>query len=370
MMIAFSFRKSECSKTNALLLACQLPEEDLHRSHSLMSHLGPEFSIKGSTAEGTVLKPANEMDIQVTFKALKGRSLTLGEGGANAMMLTVPNNCTPLRPFVVNGTLDYPNFFNFFLKEIRRSLFNVKDSLPRELTFTKDWKPCQTCLVRAKSAGNPLSHCQSCPLPPVVHTKVGACLMFKYKTTVLTVDLVPVFSLEDGGGWVDLFEKTFWTLYRQRPPGWEDYCKGVASMNSFLPESSSQAESAHHSFKHEVAVKFVNNSKFEPNHVIRPGQSLDAGCFSREDFLREVYTCLKALKRLVRVDLSSYLVKKIVLSEAAFVRSVSRANLSYSLCKIVSETSLADHFRHHLDLVEWNRRIFLQKLDDIPLRKK
>ncbi len=205
--------------------------------------------------EGTQIKPANEIDIQVAFKGLRRHPLSL-PAGSDAMKLVVPKSCSVLSPYTDrDGVFNYPLFFHLFLREVKAGLTRIRSRLHPGLSVLDGWTPCPRCQSWDQEDGTvPLEHCRDC-LPAVTHTRVGACLIFEYEErldrlrTVLTVDLVPVYPLRGNERALDLYDDVFWTLYSKRPQGWEDYCLGVADKEKILLLDG---------VCREIAIKFVN----------------------------------------------------------------------------------------------------------------
>ncbi len=310
-------RKEECEKISALLTACHLLEGEVTTNE--LAWLKPTFVLIGSVAEGTRLEKASEIDLTVKFKNLREQPLVPSKSDLD---LHVPND-SPMRRFTKdNGTYDHVAFLSHFIDAIKNGLVRASqsDDWPESLSFNlEQWQPCPECLKisnsKRTSVYSPQYHCQNC-LPAVAHTKVGPCLVLKWKGKVtVTADLIPVFPVSSQKrGVLGLFNTVTQSLLKKKPDNWLQHFYSIIERDRILPESlgRAMATSGNHTV-HQVAIKLLNYNP-KDNYVIRPGQGMNTLDLRRSGPLRGAYTCIKVLKELCQANVKTYVIKKVMLS--------------------------------------------------------
>ncbi len=353
--------------------ACQLIEEDISSADSSLRDLKPTLVLIGSAAEGTRLVEADKIDVSLKFCALSKHALKMDDD-ADALAVVVSENAPVLSSYTSSNTriLDYSKFFDFLLRELCSSLKRINDRLPQGLACNVDWvwAGCSGC-QKSEDLGL-VSFCLD-HLPPITHTKIGPCLIFTWTdsgktTSILTVDLVPLYPLETESNLPGLFGKVFWSLYQQQPAGWQKHCKGIVARDRVLPGMLHAKQETARPL--EITIKFLKYSD-KKNYVIRPGQALDLKIFEEEEALKETYIYLKALKIVLNVKVSSYFIKKVILSRN-LLPELKREDLliAQRLQLALKDSMLRPFFEEAIDIEEWTRVLSKGDFDTIPLKHK
>ena len=104
-------------------------------------------------------------------------------------------------------------------------------------------------------------------------------------------------------------------LFREKPVNWLKYLKGFINKDRVLPESYYQLFNMDPDKPIPIGMKLLNFG-CDKNFIIRPAQILHvASSLLNNDKLRKCYTRIKCLKSLLNVDLNSYFIKKVLLSD-------------------------------------------------------
>ena len=300
-----NFRRVHCLMIRDLIRVMQLIESELMVK---MTEEKPKFILVGSIVEGTRTFAATELDITVQFLGLG--PFTLGE---DAFTLKLDGN----------GKYRYELFFGCFLSTLagviedkreeivhltqgRIKVPNAKGEVPQK----KMQKLDHICpfLKNDKAKGNFYTHCENCLLFPVTQTKGGACLIFKWQSQeILTIDLIPVLPIK-GKSLQELMKSVTKTLFEQKPPNWLNYMRGFIKQDRIMPESYNENPADVY-----VGMKLINYGS-EKNFLIRPAQQLEIHQFEKQDEMKKAYRYIKCLKKILKVDLSSYFIKKVLLS--------------------------------------------------------
>ena len=112
---------------------------------------------------------------------------------------------------------------------------------------------------------------------------------------------------------------------------------------TYLDTMMSDGEQTEHLY---VGMKAINFRQEENNFVIRPAQQLAiASTFDSEPFLKDVYCRLKYLKATLKVDISSYLIKKILLTDK--MKEICAKNAWFeSVWFVLQHPDIKAHFKH------------------------
>ncbi len=360
-------RQEDCAKQKALLIAIKDIGGQLNRPESFFSSLKPTLVLIGSASEGTQLCKANELDFSIIFTKMQDTPLHLGAGN-DATNLTLDSLCegdSCLRQFLKpdGKSFDYPKFMKCLLEEV--SSIVKRMSLPQGLSVDLEWRPCKGCdelsLKKSSAKFKPMHHCDSC-FPAITHTKAGICLILKWKDTeILAVDLIPLFHIKSHGGLMYLFDSVISTLWQKMPENWLRYLRKLMDKDRVLPEAFSKIQLEVSSTKEDimlVSLKLLNYGD-DNNYIIRPSQDIKTGTsFDKYPHLRETYVHVKALARLLKVEISSYFLKKLVLQDNLRDK-LSDANVP--LCErlfiISSHPELKKLFKSVVDLKYWRRLV-------------
>ncbi len=318
-----------------MLDICKQVEEYLQTSDSL-SPLKPRLQLVGSTAEGTRIGGADEIDVSMTFDALSATPFELASN-VIATSMVIPEELKEIMTDFKNelGHFCFARFLTCLCTELREGLRFVSKhgNMPKGLSFNTDWHPCPNCQPADDERMLPLMHCETC-LPAITYSKLGPCLTFSWandiweRPTALTMDFIPVFGLRYTGGKIySLFEKVFWTLKLVQPEGWIKHCEQISKRDRHLLENRTiyglaAKDKKRREPKDEViCLKLLNYNSTGPNYVIRPGQKVDLSHMEEHGSTKKVYTHLKALKTVLQLDVSSYYIKKNIL---AFLQEKNR----------------------------------------------
>ena len=337
-------KNENCLMVQDLLTTMQEVEKELFKE---MSDLKLAFILVGSIAEGTRVGIANELDLTVRFEGLceKSKALLIGD---NAFTLNIPSdtaNDHPLLKYCEDKIFIYDLFFAKLLEHlsniVKKLSYEIEKKTNGRLKPGQQKQLCDECNLEGD-----FKHCEKC-LFPVTFTKIGPCLIFTWgkENTVLTVDLVPVIPIQ-GQKVTDLFNLCTKTLFKDRPAGWLKYLKGYIKRDRILPESYQDEFDKKVEDFVEVGMKLLNYES-EKNFIIRPAQQMNIEQFSSNGKLKEIYARVKALKSYLKIDISSYFIKKIVLSEN-FKKGFGDAEIRVGVFKLISHPDIRPSFQEHV----------------------
>ena len=243
---------------------------------------------------------------------------------------------------------------------------------PNDLSCDTDkWTECPDCKKESqkirKSRYSPQTHCDHC-FPAVTHTKLGPCLIFQWgrEKIPLTVDLIPVFPVNnpDDKTLLSLFNITIKTLLEKKPENWLKHFEGIIERDRLLPESFASSLEKDTTGTFDVAIKILNYGESN-NIIIRPGQNLEvANEFDSEEqgeLLRNVYTHAKALREVLRLNIKSYFLKKILLQDETKKVIKASRRLDEGLLILLSHQEVKKSFKGDIDFNHWERNIEQQK---------
>ena len=92
-----------------------------------------------------------------------------------------------------------------------------------------------------------------------------------------------------------------------------NHIRGFIRHDRILPESYEEKLESNPHEPIQVSMKLLNYGS-EKNFLIRPAQQLEIHHFDQDKKLKATYCQLKCLKMMLKVDLSSYFIKKVLLS--------------------------------------------------------
>ncbi len=170
-----------------------------------------------------------------------------------------------------------------------------------------------------------------------------------------------------------MFKVSMCFLYFRHPPNWAKHLQGVIQRDKILPDAlKSVLDSDNNIF--DVTMKILHYGP-DFNSIIRPGQILDVKTMNANDGkLSKVYLCTKALIKLLRINVKSYLVKKIILTNDTKMALLKDSSMSECLFHIVKHPEfmkrldLKKRRGEMLHLERWEQNIAEQKdPDKIPM---
>ena len=199
------------------------------RQQSTLKKLHPTLKVIGSVDEGTRIGAGRELDVMCVLSGLKGEFFQIGDNAFNLKLseegLSFFQDNQMMRFVKDSVLLDYTSLFIEFLEQAKEGLAYLKCKMiisPR-LEFNLDYKQCGKCKILEENNGfNPVQHCLKC-LPAVCFTKLGACLIAKWKGDAteevnVTMDLIPLFK--HGNTSLELLQHMIQTLLAEMPPNW------------------------------------------------------------------------------------------------------------------------------------------------------
>ncbi len=187
--------------------------------------------------------------------------------------------------------------------------------------------------------------------------------------TIVTIDLVPVFpvKVEQCKDVTQLFNIVTKTLITRQPENWLKHLKSVIQWDQILPESILSITAANHSNDLEVGFKILHYGP-EDNAIIRPAQILDVADFKKfPKETRQVYCIMKYLKDTLKVQVKSYLLKKVVLLDQ-FVNMASEGCFAEDLLfEVLNYSEVKKIFKGKIDYQKWRNEKSQGKMNGIPL---
>ncbi len=270
------------------------------------------------------------MDVSVTFEGLSQNPFELDESTV-ATCVMVPEKHQFLNRFMdKEGRFDYSLFLNYFCEELWTCLRSIdKVFIPRRLAFNTEWQPCANCHLPDSERMMPMTHCLSC-VPAVTYSKLGPCLLFTWKTiwgsqTVLSLDLIPNFYVKYAGNTGTLFQKVFQSLKLAEPDGWRQHCHQVSLRDRHVTDTRIKEGAMLDGFDpvtiaggkmttEVMPFKLLNYSQHRPNYVIRPKHQIKDSNLDQSEMLRTFYILVKAMKKVLGLEISNYFIKKCHLS--------------------------------------------------------
>ena len=192
-----------CKNVQLILnLATRLNQ--LLAQHPNFKELKPRFSLIGSLIERTRIGAADESDINLVFDGLDKDCFLPLENNAFDLKFSEKGKTifisSGLGELVLSdSTLDYVGFLEKFAEAIMYCLKILKtERLFQCLEINTNFKPCKDCFQPDENdPESKLMHCKNCH-PALTLTKKGACIIFKNKGIVNTVDICPIFNVPAG----------------------------------------------------------------------------------------------------------------------------------------------------------------------------
>ena len=285
--------------------------------------LQPFFELVGSMAEGTRIGIPSELDLGFKFKAWNGCTPFKVEG--DPFSLKKSESAPPfMEEFYHEGEFLFHKFMNFLLNAVDKAIgdiFEQKRNPPdlKRVTTNKDWaKGRSACKGKCKKKlkGRKFEQCPACAVT-VSQTKSGICLQFEFEwrdkdvvhDIYTSVDLIPIFVIEPIPVMrlARIINEAM--LAPGAPEGWLSFLIKYASDYKIVHELAN-ADGVRVC---SVGLKTMTFHEGK-NHHVKPSQAFTEEKFSSER-MKDVYTYVKFLKKALRLDLNSFLVKKELLKE-------------------------------------------------------
>ncbi len=115
-----------------------------------------------------------------------------------------------------------------------------------------------------------------------------------------------------------------------------------------------------------VGIKLLNYGKTH-NFIIHPAQRMQIETFNTDPKMKYLFCVIKYLKTVLKVDLSSYFIKKVILLETFREAMEQYEQFEWVMVKLaLTETVLKPYFENLIDFDRWKP----EKRDKrIPLKK-
>jgi hypothetical protein len=336
--------------------------------HPLLKMMVPNFTLMGSIAEGARIAIANEMDLMLQFDGFENSPFEVDEGDLFHL------KATEHIPYWVEKYLDGNRRFIFhkFMRDLLDAVTSCIEEIyssgrnPQRLarkTTNEHYKlvpqECYDCRKRKRIQTKIFKQCKSC-MVAVSQTKVGNGLQLLWKSgkegeIYCSMDVVPVFQIK-GILPLELARLINTAMLMEQPEGWLNYITKYAKADLIVPDLLKGDKSLIKS----VLLKNLNCS-VEKNYFVRPGQHLNATKFLSNDH-RWVYQRIKALKSVLKIDLNTYFLKKLLLRPVMF-----NTNNSYEfLFDVMCQPELREKFERIIDYDNW---ITEEDKSNLPLKK-
>ena len=293
-------------------------EENLCKSQdSLMQLLKPQLCLIGSMAERTRVGLANELDISMVFRAWKGNApFKVGDAFSLKKSEKIVNQMPWMdKYFTEENAFDRSSFMRDILFEIEVSAEKVFGK-ERIMRTNKEHLDCTRCHHKGvDKEGKFKKQSKECCVF-VSQSKIGICLQLlmtdkKGNKTYCSIDLIPMFEIEtildtdlakivnDGMLGVGHPKDCFKYLF--------SYCNTLQMVDIELDDSDQSMRNLT-----SVALKAMNCHK-DRNYYVKPGQIL-GGKKIQHKGMQKAYCYLKAMKKILGIDVSSFWMKKMLMS--------------------------------------------------------
>ena len=336
-----------------------------HMSVGPFEDFKPFFELVGSMAEGTRVGLANELDLALKFKSWMDEvpfavsrdpfSLKKAETAPEFM-----------NDFFSGNLFQFHKFMHFLLKAIESAITLIyqRPDPPKlkRVTTNEDWNkgrtPCQGKCKRDLKMNN-FEQCEHC-IVTVSQTKSGVALQLifdgkKGRYIYCSIDLIPVFNIKPILT-MQLTRLIVTPMLSDDPPlTWLNFLFKYAKDYKVIQELA-KSGSGQISF---VGLKTM--SIFEGrNHHVKPAQQFSSHRFS-SDGMKEIYGCIKFLKKALQLDLSSYWVKRVLMKSKyqsildSFTGESSDRN-DLALISILMQPEFKAKLEHIIDFEESKKR--------------
>ena len=362
---------NECALIRDLLYTCQELEKRLNNSMPF-SAMGPKFVLIGSVAEGTRLKPATEIDVMCQlFYGPQHKSNHFIVDENDPFHLYADNAANhAANSFCDNDQLDYDKLLTTFLKSLKSLAKEmkefIKETTNKRLKIGNATSFCEKCTLMAhRSKGIYFKHCENC-LFPITQTKMGACLVFSWTprpneaSINVSMDLVLALPLKKNirgqrsklTNVINLQHVAVQGLVKHQPPNWRKHLEGHLGKDQILPDAFEEQMAMNKPIT--VGLKRLHYGR-ENNFIIRPVQSMHVVIFEQDAILKELYQTIKYLKKMLKVDIDSYSIKKILFLDITKIFWKHEERFNWHLVEnAIYATDLKKYFESASDLLQWN----------------
>ena len=265
--------------------------------------LGVILKLAGSVIEDTKVGQLDEADCSIFFKNLKPEYFALSNCSTKYRVTEAGQMV--LHPHLVDtdGNLEYINFIEAILTDLKICL--ATKPLPPRMTVQLDHPSCDDCF-KGDGDFDHLKHCEKCR-PAVTFSQAGPCGILDDNGTIVSIDLIPLLPCPEKNP-IKMFDKVTSSLVNGTFPNWFPYLQKFLKYDTFLPNVLMPDQPIF------ICMELLHALSDKDVYILRPGQDLNMKNLQYSK-LRKLYCFLKILKNVMKVGLSSYTLKKIILQE-------------------------------------------------------
>ena len=300
-----------------MITISKLLEDMLTKNNDLMQKLEPKLVLVGSAQEGTRIGIGNEIDLSLHFMAWEKCQpfMILGD----ALHLRKSERCPEwMDPFIDKDDNFTLNTFTYevckAVDDALATIFSHRLNPPRLVRAISNdeysKRKCTKCKSMNDDKKSWFVQCVDCVVA-VSRTKMGVCLQFEWyhddmkKPAYCSIDLVPVYIVEDVETKVVIRLVNSSMIKRSHPPGWYSHLKNYLKEDRLVDDLWSENETIN-----KVLLKCLGNGQY----FIRGGQRLRPETFMHNENLRMVYILLKTLRTTLEMEnLTNFMIKKMLM---------------------------------------------------------
>ncbi len=152
-------------------------------------------------------------------------------------------------------------------------------------------------------------------------------------------------------------------LVKKQPPNWFNHFKSHIKRDRILPEDFKKQS--------EIEVPMTIGMKLlhygdENNFIIRPAQRMQIETFFKNEKMKKLYCYLKGIKSALKVNVSSYFIKKVLMLEK-FQKEMNKYDKFHNdmIRKALTDTVLKRYFDSKINFEKWHTHY----KNFIPLKK-
>ena len=318
-MLSLNFRMN-CMMVQDLVKFVAILHEELQLG--VLKDFAPFFELVGSMAEGTRIGLANELDMGLKFGAWY-KNIPFKVDGDPFSLKKAKTSPKSMEAFYKGNAFQFHKFLHFLLNAVERAISTIfeEERNPPNLkcvTANTNWNEGRTtCEGKCKKnlRAQNFEQCKKCAVT-VSQTKSGVALQFEWEwhdteteSIYCSIDLIPIFPIEPISA-MKLARFINECMLSDDPPiGWLNF------LFKYVKEYKIVQELAQFKISDVTSVGLKTmNFEEEKNHHIKPAQEFTATKFSSQR-MKETYSYIKFLKKVLNLDLSSYWVKKELLKQ-------------------------------------------------------
>ena len=339
----------------------------------------------GSAAEGTIVRLFKEADFCVELKGLEETPFLVKDDATKLYVNPKMDSKFKEDFFDSLEVFNHAKFLLIFEEQFHRLHGALNLAKIKIRWNSSQFVPCSKEFCDDANEDDDMNEFMHCPgkihCPLITNTKLGPCLVYQFEQFILTADFVPLFPVifecdnEHSNRVFALQGKVFDTLLSPDPPvNFLAFTKGVLAKDRILPEEfydMSKTDNIQNKGPIFVALKLLNYNK-ESYSVVKPFQNIEIAELKVNDNMRIIYTIIKVLTKMLKVeDLISYTIKK-VLSLKQYQALLQDGEMSdLTRMKILFQTmqhfDLKKPLQKHIDYKKWEKS-YSSESDRLPMR--